>query len=164
MIEKYIFQVNSNFSMTAIDDFVTRDMVAEMLNILGVHIPNSSPNISEQPDTNTFDHRLYSRQLSEQEQDKLGRWSSGEIRRGNLLASLTGCDVRTIARAEEELSQAKHWDRLCPAPDLTLPSPSYYDELLAVWEQRYAEDRQAGRSLLTELCNQKWHLQVPEKQ
>ena len=54
--------------------------------------------------------------------------------------------------AEEELSQAKHWDRLCPAPDLTLPSPSYYDELLAVWEQRYAEDRQAGRST-GQACN-----------
>ena len=150
--------------MTAIDDFVNRDMVADMFNILGVHIPNSSPNISEQSDINTFDHRLFSRQLSEQEEEKLRRFSSGEIEGRNLVGSLTCGDVRTIIRAEEELSQARHWDRLSPALGLALPSPSYYDELLAAWEHRYAADREAGLSLLVEFCNQKWHLEVPEQQ
>ena len=114
--------------MTAIDDFVNRDMVADMFNILGLQIPNSSPNISEQHDINTFDHRLFCSQLSEEEEDKQRRFNSGEIERRNLLASLTSSDVRTILRAEEEVSQAKHWERLSPSEDLALPAPSYYDE------------------------------------
>ena len=150
--------------MTAIDDFVNRDMVAEMLNILGVQIPNSSPNISDQPHhINTFDPRLFSSQLSEEEEDKLRRFSSGEIVPGNILDLLTGCDVRTILRAEEELGQARHWDRLSPCQVPALPCPSYHDVLLAAWELRYAADREAGRSVLTEFCQQKWHLQVPEQ-
>ena len=148
--------------MTAIDDFVNRDMVAEMLNILGLQIPNSSPNISDQDNINTFDPRLFCSQLSEEEEDKLRRFSSGEIVLGNILELLTACDVRTILRAEEELSQARHWDRLSPGQ---LPaSPSYQDVLLAAWELRYSADREAGRSVLTEFCNQKRHLQVPEQQ
>ena len=153
--------------MTAIDDFVNRDMVAEMLNILGVQIPNSSPNISDQqPHINTFDPRLFSSQLSEEEEDKLRRFSRGEIGPGNILDQLTGCDVRTILRAEEELAQARHWDRLspCQVPALSLASPSYQDVLLAAWERRYTADREAGRCILAEFCQQKWHLQVPDQQ
>ena len=148
--------------MTAIDDFVNRDMVAEMLNILGVQIPN----ISDQPPhhINTFDPRLYSSQLSQEEEDKLRRFSSGEIVPGNILDLLTGSDVRTILRAEEELAQARHWDRLSPGQVPALASPSYQDVLLAAWELRFAADREAGRSVLTEFCNQKRHLQVPEQQ
>ena len=151
--------------MTAIDDFVNRDMVAEMLNILGVQIPNSSPNISDQKaHINTFDPRLFCSQLSQEEEDKVRRFSSGEIVLDNILDQLTGCDVRTILRAEEEFGQARHWDRLSPCQVLSLASPSYHDVLLTAWELRHAADRETGRSILAEFCQEKWHLQVPEQQ
>ena len=159
-----MFQVNSNFSMTAIDDFVNRDMVAEMLNILGVQIPNSAPNISDHHHINTFDPRLFSSQLSEEEEDKQRRFHSGEIGLSNILDLLTGCDVRTLLRAEEELGEAGHWDRLSPSQVPAPASPSYQDVLLAAWELRYSADREEGRGVLTELCSQKLHLEVPEQQ
>ena len=150
--------------MTAIDDFVNRDMVAEMLNILGLQIPNSSPNISDQNSINTFDPRLFSSQLTEEEEEKVRRFSSGEAGRANILEVLTGCDVRTLLRAEESVEQARHWDRLSPSQVPVLPSPSYYDALLTAWEVRYAADREAGRAVLAQLCQQELHLQVPEHQ
>ena len=150
--------------MTAIDDFVNRDMVAEMLNILGVQIPNSAPNISDHHHINTFDPRIFSSQLSEEEEDKQRRFHSGEIGLSNILDLLTGWDVRTLLRAEDELGEAGHWDRLSPSQLPVLPSPSYYDTLLAAWELRYAADREEGRAVLTQLCHQELHLQIPEHQ
>ena len=151
----------------AIDDFVNTAMVAEMLNILGVQIPNSSPNISEQDDIITHDPRLYSSQVSPEEEEKLGRFRSGEIVGRNILQRLTPSDLRVLIRCEEELSQSRHWARLAPSQERILvdlhPSPSYQDVLLQAWEQRYAADREEGRRSIREYCEEKRHLEVPEK-
>ena len=159
--------MNSNFSLLAIDDFVNTAMVAEMLNILGVQIPNSSPNISEQDDIITLDPRLYSNQLSQEEEEKLRRFISGEIVGRNILQRLTPSDLRVLIRCEEELSQTRHWSRLAPSQDTILtdlhPCPSYHDVLLQAWEDRHAGDREEGRRAITEYCQEKWHLNVPEK-
>ena len=79
-----------------IDDFVNTDMVAEMLNILGVQIPNSSPHISEQGNINTFDPRLFFTQLAEEEEEKRRKFGSGQIVGSQILQGLTPSDLRAL--------------------------------------------------------------------
>ena len=150
-----------------IDDFVNTDMVAEMLNILGVQIPNSSPHISEQGNINTFDPRLFSTQLAEEEEEKRRKFGSGQIVGSQILQGLTPSDLRALVRSEDELSQTRNWERLAPSQDRSLTglhrSPSYGDVLLQAWEERYGAEREAGWQLITKYCTQKWHLNVPEK-
>ena len=82
---------------------------------------------------------------------------------------MTPCDVRVLVHSEEELSQARTFERIFPRSDTEpyldlMASNNYYDLLLAAWERRYGGDsrgREAGRQRLRRLTSARRHLEVP---
>ena len=89
------------------------------------------------------------------------------------LDNLSPADVRTLAQAEDELSQCHGWTRAFPSPfqpksseDLLplLKGDTYSDMLLAAWERKYWQDRSVGREVLSGLCKEGRHLVVPQTQ
>ena len=131
-----------------------RPMVAEMLNIVGLHIPKSlasrhGASICQQlglaADTPLSDISGYT---SDSLCDSLG--DSCDSDRGDPggdgLTSLSPSDVRCLLRTEDELSACDGWQRLLPSSSSSSSSSSQYlnmmtsvsrrDVLLHTWEAR----------------------------
>ena len=162
--------MNTNLSLLAVDDFVNNEMVSEMFNILGFHIPNVSHHFSDGNDPHKyFDPKLYCWQQSEEERERSDKCARGQLTIAGILDSLTPSDVRTIIRSEDAASQLKKWSRLIPTGQHEIfnliPTPSYADFLLHVWESNNAtkEKRKILLGKIFELCNEEFHLIVPEK-
>ena len=135
-------------------------MLTEMLNIVGFHVTakltqrqrsiiskkyNISSNLLE------FDSRLYKPQ-------------STDRMHSHLIAEeeLTGHDLRILIKSEEELSQAKGFQRLLPNKDTSkylkyLDEPNYNDKLLSFWEEKYGDKREEGKLAIERLCKQGIH-------
>ena len=148
-------------SLLAIDDHIAgADMVAEMFNILGFHLPNVSPHIS---DRHYYDPRLYCHQHSPEDVDKMTGFSNGLLTSTNILSSLSPADVRAIVRLEDAGYHLKRWSRLAPSADhrifRLIPSPSYYDLLLHSWLLCPAADKVQH---ISQLCEDKLHLKIAE--
>jgi tubulin polyglutamylase TTLL4 len=82
----------------------------------------------------------------------------------SILEDLTPNDLRTLIKAEEELSQTKHFARLFPT-ETTFQSFQYYyegipyyDKLMDAWETKYSSNRTKGIRILKKLCNKAIHL------
>ena len=88
----------------------------------------------------------------------------------NIIDQLLPSEVRIILRSEDELSQTKSWTRIFPASSNKhllqfISSPSYSDLILAAWEERFGtgwKKREQGQELLKNLCQEMYHLKVPE--
>ena len=169
--------------INTIDAFVNRPMVAEMFNIVGFHIPKviaakhqkaieDKLKISRSEQSLGHDHRVYSRKRNKEDIAKTDQFARDELCREDyldrILSDLSPADVRTIIRAEDELSQTCNWSRIFPTssshPALQFISPpSYSDCLLDAWESKYGtsqELRQQGRDILRDLCREKIHLKL----
>ena len=164
------FQVNTNLSLLAVDDFVNNEMVSEMFNILGFHIPNVSHHFSDGNEPHKyFDPKLYCWQQSEEERERSDKFARGQLTIAGILDSLNPSDVRTIIRSEDAASQLKKWSRLIPTGQHDrfglIPTPSYADFLLHAWDSNNAteEKREIMLGKIFELCNKEFHLIVPEK-
>ena len=163
-------QVNTNLSLLAIDDFVTRDMVAEMFNILGFHLPNTTQYISDiQEPHRYFDPRLYCSELSSEDLEKVTKFTNKQVTVENITSiSFTPGDVRAIIRYEDANSQLKNWSTLLPSVDKEkfdmIPNPTYYDCLLFSWLLKGSNLKNYDRlERLIELCNVGWHLRIPDR-
>ena len=157
-------------SLLAVDDFVNNDMVAEMFNILGYHLPNSSQYISEKQEPHKyFDPKLYCSQLSIQDLEKIAKFTDKRLNVSNIANNLTPGDVRAIIRFEDSETQLRKWSRLLPTCDQDqfnlVPAPTYYDCLLHSWllKCQTPEDRNRSLERVYEYCNVAYHLRVPEK-
>ena len=169
-----------------IDSFVNRPMVAEMFNIVGFHIPKEigykhnkvvkkKLNLAKFGISNIgYDDKMYSKLKSEEDLIKLNKFTSNDLSHEkdieNILDDLSPSDVRTIIRSEDEISQTESWTRIFPTSNTHpylqfLSSPSYSDQLLDAWEDKFGtcqEEREKGVELLRNICEQKHHLKVPK--
>ena len=74
-------------------------------------------------------------------------------------------DLRTLIKAEEELSQTNGFCRLFPSAKshqyfkyFYRDGIPYYDRLLDAWEHKYANNRAKGIRTLRKYCNKAIHL------
>nr|XP_017099028.2 tubulin polyglutamylase TTLL4 isoform X1 [Drosophila bipectinata] len=118
-----------------------------------------------------YDKRLYINYLSREEKVKHNTFTRKTMEDRNeyvdaILTNLTPDDVRCLIIAEDELARCAPLERIFPT-DQTYKylkyndSPRYYNRLLDAWESRYANNRTEGIALLRDLCQNKYHLQVP---
>ena len=137
-------------------------MVAEMLNIVGLHIPR----------TLAARHGAkICHQLGLASDTPLGDISGhgsdiSDISRADLsdLTSLSPSDVQCLVRTEDELAACDGWQRLLPSVSSChylslMSSVSCYDELLSSWETQVgATSREECRDRLRQLCREGRHL------
>ena len=139
-----------------------------MFDIVGFHIPHIFQKLTKHT---CHDTRLYSKLRTEEENDQIEKFmSSSEKIDIDLKNMLLPSDVRTILRSEDELSQAISWSRIFPAHNTShllqlIPSPSYSNIMLSAWEVQFGtciKEREAGQEMVRKLCNEKYHLKLPE--
>jgi len=101
-----------------------------------------------------------------------GNEKNGGVKQGSsfpILDTLTPCDIRVLVHSEDELTQTETFERIFPsmhtAPYLTyMNRPSYYDLLLAAWEEKYADCPGEGLYRLHDECVAGKHLNVPDSE
>ena len=136
-------------------------MVAEMLNIVGLHIPRT---LAARHGAKIC-HQLglaSDTPLS----DISGHGSDISNSRGDLsdLTSLSPSDVQCLVRTEDELAACDGWQRLLPSVSSChylslMSSVSSHDELLSSWETQVgASSREECRDRLRQLCREGRHL------
>ncbi|KAH8298094.1 hypothetical protein KR018_006590, partial [Drosophila ironensis] len=118
-----------------------------------------------------YDKRLYINYLSREEKVKHNTFTRKSMEDRNeyvddILTNLTPDDVRCLIIAEDELARCAPLERIFPTDQTHKylkynDSPRYYNRLLDAWESRYANNRTEGIALLRDLCQNKYHLQVP---
>ena len=196
-LKPWLLEVNNipSLHINTLDAYVNRPLVAEMFNIVGLHVPKVLGTKHQRAVLETLglsketvpqlglDLRLYSRQRVAEDQEKRSKVSrklelepqSPCLDPELFLDNLSPADVRTLAQAEDELSQCHGWTRAFPSPFQPKTSPSedllpllkgdtYSDMLLAAWERKYWQDRSVGRDILSGLCKEGRHLVVPQTQ
>lgn len=118
------------------------------------------------------DKRLFTTCLSAEEVRKHNQFTSRsiELREDYLdaiLENLLPDDVRCLIITEDELSRCKPLERIFPTMETYsylkyIDSPRYYNRLLDAWEHRYGNCREEGIKLLSKLCEENYHLKVPD--
>jgi len=113
-----------------------------------------------------FDERQFSLELFEFE--KMKQNQSSLILTESILDELTPADTRVLIAAEDELDISNRFKRIFPTKETHtylkfFDEPRYYNTLLSAWEQRFSDDREAGRDILKSLCRDNFHTLVPIK-
>ena len=135
-------------------------MVAEMLNIVGLHIPRT---LSARHGAKIC--HLLGLESDTPLSDISGPVSDISDSRGDLsdLTSLTPSDVQCLVRSEDELAACCDWQRLLPSSSShhlsLMSSVSRHDQLLSSWEAQVgASSREECRDRLRQLCREGRHL------
>jgi len=127
-------------------------------------------NVDLLPPTLTHDHRVYSKELTEEDETKEEENRRMETRPNSntwQLDALSPRDVKILIQAEEELSQTKLFQRIWPTNSTheyfkyfeALP---YSEKLMETYESVYGKKREEGQALLADYCHKKVHLQLPK--
>jgi len=185
-LKPWLIEVNispSLHSASSLDLDVKSPLATEVFNMARYHIPNKlrakeQAEIAEKMGygniTNLcFDRRLYIKEISKAERSKQESYlqvaaaEESSLPPMGMLDHLTPDDCRQLVLSEDELATSQRFTRIFPTEQTHtyhkfLEKPRYYNLLLSAWEQRYSGiNREAGRSLLEELCLAKHHLKVP---
>ena len=150
-LKPWLLEVNNipSLHINTLDAYVNRPLVAEMFNIVGLHIPKVLGTKHHRAVLETLglsketvpqlglDLRLYSRQRVDQDKEKRLRVAkklelSPETPSTNpdlFLDDLSPADLRILVQAEDELSQCFGWTRAFPTPHRS-SSDFSADELL----------------------------------
>lgn len=184
-LKPWVIEVNispSLHSTSPLDLDVKSPLATEVFNMARYHLPNKLRQSTQRQlaeslgygNTNLcLDKRLYLKEISKAERAKHDLWLSTAASSGStvpppgILDHLTPDDTRHLVVAEDELATSRRFSRIFPteATDKYLKfmeKPRYYNLLLAAWEIKYMGiNREKGRAILTDLCNQKHHLRVP---
>uniref|UniRef100_A0A3Q3X3N6 Uncharacterized protein n=1 Tax=Mola mola TaxID=94237 RepID=A0A3Q3X3N6_MOLML len=179
-LKPWILEVNispSLHSNTALDVSIKGQMVKDLLNLAGFHIPQKDDVItpcssaSSNPARGSLcgGSREKTRpELSADERVKRAFYLSQ--RYGNhqdfcptVLDVLTPDDVRVLAESEDELSRRGQFERVFPSSSSSrylrfFECPRYHNILLDQWEQKHWSNRSKAISLLTSLCQKGVHL------
>ncbi|XP_037962826.2 tubulin monoglutamylase TTLL4 isoform X2 [Plutella xylostella] len=171
-LKPWLLEVNispSLHSASPLDVHVKGALVRSVFNLAQFHAPRQAQDHTHNFNGLLFDPRLYTIYLSKEERDKHLIYTNMEDREmylRDILTTLTPDDVRHLLQAEDELTQAKHLDRVFPTRRTHrylkyMPGARYYNRLFDAWETRYSHNRDAGRQLLRNLCEMGYHLEVP---
>merc|ERR1719228_2148038 len=185
-LKPWLIEVNispSLHSSSSLDLDVKSPLATEVFNMARYHIPNRIKQKEQQVIaekmgygniTNLcFDRRLYIKDISKAEKSKQESYlqvataAEGTLPPMGVLDHLTPDDCRQLVLSEDELATSQRFTRIFPTENTHkyfkfMEKPRYYNLLLSAWEQRYGGiNREAGRSVLEELCIAKHHLKVP---
>jgi len=185
-LKPWLIEVNispSLHSTSALDLDVKSPLATEVFNMARYHIPNRM-RLKEQreaaeemgyKDMTSLCHerRLYVKEISKAERTKHDKFNSMAntctdwMPPGSILDELTPDDTRQLILAEDELATSRRFTRIFPTASSHqyfrfMDKPRYYNLLLSAWEQRYSGiNREAGRTVLENLCLAKYHLKIP---
>lgn len=184
-LKPWVIEVNispSLHSTSPLDLDVKSPLATEVFNMARYHLPNKLRQSTQKQIAESLgygsanlclDKRLYLKEISKAERLKHDSWlnvaaaSGSTVPPAGILDHLTPDDTRHLVVAEDELATSRRFSRIFPtnATDKYLKfceKPRYYNLLLAAWEIKYSGiNREKGRAILTDLCNQKHHLKVP---
>ncbi|CAK6973175.1 tubulin polyglutamylase TTLL4 [Scomber scombrus] len=162
-LKPWILEVNispSLHSNTALDLSIKGQMIRDLLNLAGFHIPQREDVVASGSSTSSSTSSLYGgtrertrSDLSAEEKDFVS----------TVLDVLTPEDVHMLAESENELSRRGQFERIFPSPTSSrylrfFECTRYLNILLDQWEQKYWNNRTKGISLLRTLCQKKVHL------
>lgn len=176
-LKPWILEVNispSLHSNTALDVAIKGQMIRDLLNLAGFHIPQKETVSagSSSPSSSTSSlcggHRERSRpDLSADEKVKRAfylthRYPDPEFF-STVLDVLTPEDVRVLAESEDELTRKGEFERIFPCASSSrylrfFECPRYLNILLDQWEQRHWSSRTKGINQLKTLCQRGVHL------
>ncbi|XP_053615363.1 tubulin monoglutamylase TTLL4-like isoform X6 [Plodia interpunctella] len=177
-LKPWLLEVNispSLHSASPLDIHVKGPLVSTVLNIAQFQVPlrtNLEMLSKDKPNKLgglPYDCRLYTIYLSKEERDKHIIYTNMEDRDlylRDILSTLTPDDVRHLIQAEDELTQTGQMERVFPTQHTHrylrfLAGPRYYNRLFDAWECRYHNHRDPGLTLLRNLCDIGYHLEVP---
>jgi len=129
-------------------------MIAEMLNIVGFHLPEDCGHRWRSDYTSddqgvVHDPRLYSKEGCEEDsrqEDPFEAISQTE----RLLSCLSPHDVRSLIHAEDELSAAQVFTRIWPTRNTHtyhkfMEKVPYEEKLMDAWERKFVDETRDGR-------------------
>ncbi|XP_049904584.1 tubulin polyglutamylase TTLL4 isoform X1 [Epinephelus moara] len=176
-LKPWILEVNispSLHSNTALDVSVKGQMIRDLLNLAGFHIPLKDEVVAPCSSASSSTSSLSG---GSREKTKLDLSADEKVKRAfyltqryadqdflsTVLDVLTPEDVRVLAESEDELSRRGQFERIFPSPSSSrylrfFECQRYVNILLDQWEQKYWNNRTKGISLLTTLCEKGVHL------
>ncbi|XP_040924828.1 tubulin polyglutamylase TTLL4 isoform X2 [Betta splendens] len=176
-LKPWILEVNispSLHSNTALDVSIKGQMIRDVLNLAGFHIPQKddvvAPCSSTSSSTSSLSGGKRERSkpdLSPDEKVKRAFYLTQRYAEQDFLCTvldvLTPDDVRVLAESEDELSRRGEFERIFPSATSSryqrfFECPRYLNILLDQWEQKYWSSRTKGLSLLRSLCQEGIHL------
>lgn len=176
-LKPWILEVNispSLHSNTALDVSIKGQMIRDLLNLAGFHIPRRedviAPCSSASSSTSSLcgGNRERTRSdLSADEKVKRAFYLTQRYADQDFLSTvldvLTPEDVRVLAETEDELNRIGQFERVFPSQSSSrylrfFECPRYLNILLDQWEQKYWNNRSKGISLLKTLCQKGVHL------
>ncbi|KAK2840228.1 hypothetical protein Q5P01_013968 [Channa striata] len=174
-LKPWILEVNispSLHSNTALDVSIKGQMIRDLLNLAGFHIPQkddlAAPCSSTCSSPTKWGSRVKSKlDLSADEKVKRAFYLTQCYADQDFLATvldvLTSEDVRMLAESEDEMNRRGEFERVFPSPTSSrylrfFECPKYLNILLDQWEQKYWSNRTKGISLLRSHCQEGIHL------
>jgi tubulin polyglutamylase TTLL4 len=168
-LKPWLLEVNispSLHSSSPLDAHVKGPLVQMLFDLAQFHFP---PRLSQlvRQSPQCFEPKLYTTSLTRKEREKHNLFEQYECRQDYLedvLAELTGDDVRKLTQAEDELTVKGRFERIFPTAQthkyLNFMEVRYYNRLFDAWETKFEKNRQVGVNLLRALCADKVHLKV----
>lgn len=176
-LKPWILEVNispSLHSNSALDIAIKGQMIRDLLNLAGFHIPQkeavSAPSSSPSSSTSSLcgGHRERRKpDLSADEKVKRAfylthRYADQDFF-STVLDVLTPEDVRVLSESEDELTRKGEFERIFPSTSSSrylrfFECPRYLNILLDQWEQKHWNNRTKGINLLRTLCQRGVHL------
>lgn len=176
-LKPWILEVNispSLHSNTALDVSIKGQMIRDLLNLAGFHIPQREDVVVPCSSTSSSTSSLYGGNrertkpdLSADEKVKRAFYLTQRYADQDFLSTvldvLTPEDVHMLAESEDELSRRGQFERIFPSPASSrylrfFECSRYLNILLDQWEQKYWNNRTKGISLLRTLCQKGVHL------
>ncbi|XP_060945188.1 tubulin polyglutamylase TTLL4 [Limanda limanda] len=175
-LKPWILEVNispSLHSNTALDVAIKGQMIRDLLNLAGYHVPQKdvvAPCSSASSSTSSLCEGLRERtkpDLFTDEKVKRAYYLTERYADQDFLSTvldvLTPDDIRVLAESEDELNRRGEFERVFPKPSSSrylrfFENPRYLNILLDQWERKYSSNRTKGISLLQTLCQKGVHL------
>ncbi|KAM7380161.1 hypothetical protein PAMP_003474 [Pampus punctatissimus] len=176
-LKPWILEVNispSLHSNTALDVSIKGQMIRDLLNLAGFHIPQREDVVAPCSSTSSSTSSLCGGnrektkpELSADEKVKHAFYLTQRYADQDFLSTvldvLTPEDVHMLAESEDELSRRGQFERIFPSPASSrylrfFECPRYLNILLDQWEQKYWNNRTKGITLLRTFCQKGVHL------
>lgn len=184
-LRPWLLEVNispSLHSSSKLDTAVKGQLVTDMLNIVGFHIPDKLSagmqytllqklGLSSKTRRLCLNRVYYQNSLSPEEKTKhdlIEEMGENKLQQFNILDDLTPDDLRHLMQGEDEATRTGHFTRIFPSATSLdyyklMRVKRYYNALQLAWEIQYNCCRKAGVARLQALCRKGTHLKAPKK-